>query len=287
MQPISSIYGLSFHSNIETFSFHDKYIVVYDDHRSILNVLFETKKLGLFSTTPNLIFFDRHDDACNPGICSKKLFEKWGVDKIEDVSSSEFWTFVEFDLSGLDDDWLLAGMELGLINNAIVIGQGENTNILNMDYIFEDSNRGQHELYDIPHINHSIGSRGCLGDNVIAEPYYENVRNIFEYNQPPYGRYYDKWSKEVTKPFVLDFDLDCFTTVCEDKRFAWPEAIFKTNYYDNDDVQYFMQRLINRSSIITICREPKCCGGLGESNKILWYLDNYFFDGCLNTNSIQ
>ena len=42
---------MSNHTNIEVYSFHDKYIILYDDHRSILNVFFETKKLGLFSTS--------------------------------------------------------------------------------------------------------------------------------------------------------------------------------------------------------------------------------------------
>ena len=286
MYLITSIYGLSFHTNIETYAFHDKYVVIYDDHRSVLNVLFEAKKLGVFKTTPNLIFFDRHDDACNPEIHSKDLFETWGVYRIEDVSSKEFWSFVEFDLSGLDDDWLLAGMELDLINHAVVVGQHENNNIKSMNNRYESTDGKFHELFDIPHLNWSIGSRGCLGDNVIKQPFYENVRNIFEYNQPPYGSY-DKFSTEVTIPFVLDFDLDCFTTECEDNTFAWPEAIFRDKYVDNDDVKCFMQRIIERSSIITICREPDCCGGLGESNKLLWYLDKYFFDGCLKTSPIR
>lgn len=286
MQEITSIYGLSNHTNIEVYSFHDKYIILYDDHRSILNVLFETKKLGLFSTTPNIIFFDKHDDACNPRINVKDLLEKWGIDKIEDVSSRDFWSFVEFELSGLDDDWLLAGMELGLINHAVVIGQTENSNMRDLNNLFESSDGKVHELFDISHLNYSIGSRGCLGDNVIKEPYYENVRNIFEYNQPPYGRY-DKFSKEVTNPIVLDFDLDCFTTECENNVYAWPEAIFREKYYDNEEVRHFMHKLINRSTIITICREPTCCGGLGESNKILGYLDYYFFDGCLDTIPIR
>lgn len=286
MQEITSIYCLSNHTNIEVYSFHDKYIILYDDHRSILNVLFETKKLGLFSTTPNIIFFDKHDDACNPQISAKDLFEKWGIERIEDVSSRIFWSFVEFELSGVDDDWLLAGMELGLINHAVVIGQEENTNIHDMNNMFESSDGKLHELFDISHLDWSIGSRGCLGDNVIKEGYYENVRNIFEYNQPPYGRY-DKFSREVTVPFVLDFDLDCFTTECDNKTYAWPEDIFKKKYVYNEDVQYFMHRLINRSTIITICREPTCCGGLGESNKILGYLDHYFFDGCLDTIPIR
>ena len=286
MQPITTLNGLSNHTNIEVYSFMDKYIILYDDHRSILNVLFETKKLGVFGITPNIIFFDRHDDACNPNLNAKELLNRWGVDKIEKVSSRDFWSFVEFDLSGLDDDWLLAGMELGLINHAVVIGQNENHNICNMNNMFESSDGIHHELFDISHLDWSIESRGCLGDNVIKEDYYENVRNIFEYNQPPYGRY-DKFSKEVTMPFVLDFDLDCFTTECEDKTYAWPEDIFKKKYVYNEEVLYFMHRLIKRSTIITICREPVCCGGIGESNKILGYLDRYFFNGCLGTAPIK
>ena len=286
MQPITSIYSLSNHTNIEVYSFHDKYIILYDDHRSILNVIFEAKRLGLFGAAPNIIFFDRHDDACNPNLNVGELLGKWGVDKIEEVTSQYFWSFVEFDLSGVDDDWLLAGMELGLINHAVVIGQNENHNIRDMNNMFESSDGIHHELFDISHLDWSIGSRGCLGDNVIKEEYYENVRNIFEYNQPPYGDY-DKFSKEVTNPFVLDFDLDCFTTECEDNVYAWPEAIFREKYFENKNVYHFMRRLIERSTFITICREPTCCGGLGESNKILGYLDRYFFEGCLDTTPIR
>ena len=91
----------------------------------------------------------------------------------------------------------------------------------------------------------------------------------------------------MTNPIVLDFDLDCFTTECENNVYAWPEAIFREKYYDNEEVRHFMHKLINRSTIITICREPTCCGGLGESNKILGYLDCYFFDGCLDTIPIR
>lgn len=286
MQPITSIYSLSYHTNIEVHHFHDKYIVLYDDHRCILNALFEAKKLKLFNMPPNIIFFDRHDDACNPDIRKQELFEQWNVERIEDVSSKDFWSFVEFDLNVLDDDWLLAGMELGLISHAVVIGQYENANMRSKDHKYKSTDGVVHEMYNIPHLNHSIDSRGCLGDSIIKQPYYENIRDIFEYNQPPYGRY-DKFSKEATKPFVLDFDLDCFTTDCEGNTYAWPEAIFKEKYFDNNNVQYFMQRLIDRSSFITICREHECCGGLGESNKILGYLDKYFFEGWLNTSPIR
>lgn len=285
MQQITSIGGLSRHTNIEVYYYNSKNIILYDDHRSILNVLFEAKKIDFFEKTPNLIFFDRHDDACNPDIKLKELLKKWNVKNIKDVPSRDFWSFVEFDLGGRDDDWLLAGMELDLIHHAVVIGQKENSNIKDMNFEFKSSNGILHEMFDIPHLNDSLNCRGCLGDSVIKYPYYEKVRNIFEYNKPPYDSF-PKFSKEVTYPFVLDFDLDCFTTDCEGKQYAWPEMIFKEKYYDNENVHYFMYNLINRSSLITICREPQCCGGIGESNKILGYLDKYFFDCQLHTNPI-
>ena len=41
METINSLGMLSFRSNIETYQYNDKYIVLYDDHRCLLNILFE------------------------------------------------------------------------------------------------------------------------------------------------------------------------------------------------------------------------------------------------------
>jgi hypothetical protein len=283
METINSLGMLSFRSNIETYQYNDKYIVLYDDHRYLLNILFEALKIGIFVKTPNLIYFDAHDDACNPKINKKDLLKKWQAKDIKNISSRDFWSFVEFDLSHLDDNWLLAGMEFGLINNSVLIGQYEYDNIQDMNGNFQSSDGQNHELHSIKHLNQCLDSKGCLGD-VTKTDMYRNILDIFEYNQP---LYYRCFADEVKNPFVLDFDLDCFTTKFNEIRYAWPEEIFKKMYYDNDTVSDFMDRLISRSQFITICREPKCCGGLGESNKILGYLDRYFFNGSLGTLPIR
>lgn len=96
----------------------------------------------------------------------------------------------------------------------------------------------------------------------------------------------DEDSEEET-PYVLDFDLDCFTGEIEDTILAWPEAIFYKRYCSKDSIWGFLQKTMQKAAFITICREPKCCGGLGEANKILSYLDKYFFDGQLHTMSIE
>lgn len=279
--PITSLSQLFYYSNIETFSFGEKTIVLYDDHRTVLTVIFEALRMKMLSQTPNIIYFDWHDDGCEPDCNIDELWKKWKVDKIQDVDPRDFWSFVEFDLSHQDDDWLLAGMKLGLINDAVVVGAHKEYNISSMNGKYS-SKKGIHKVYSIAHLDYEISSRGCLGDCLIKEPYYRDVRSIFGYNVSQCNDCFEP----NTPPFVLDFDLDCFTTQCEEKTYAWPEMIFRQKYADNYKTQGFMIELIERAQIITICREAKCCGGLGESNKILYYLDKYFFEGKLGTEVI-
>lgn len=273
------MFELSKRANINTYPSHNKYIVVYDDHRTLLNVLFAAKRLGELSETPNLVYFDLHDDAC-PVPPKSELLKKIGVADLSEATDKQFWSLVEFDLGVMDDDWLLGGMELGLINNAILIGQEKNHNIQELKSPYTSEDGVEHEVYSISHLSHSLGCRGCLGDNIFKEPYYENVRDIMQFHNK-------RFDGDAIKPFVLDFDLDCFTTECREKTYAWPEQIFRNEFYDNIKVRLFMSTLIERASFITICREPDCCGGIGEANKILNYLDRYFFDGALGTNPIM
>jgi len=274
---MNRIIELGHRANISVFSLGEKDIVLYDDHRTLLNVLFEADRKALFPQIPNLIYFDFHDDACW-SLSRRQLLEKIGVDNLSEATSKQFWSFVEFDLGTFDDDWLLTGMELGLIKNAVLIGGEETQHISNdMDNNCHISDDGvRHEVYNIPHLRQSVGCRGCLGDSIIKEPYYQNVRDIFQYHR---GRFDDA----PAHPFVLDFDLDCFTTSCRGETYAWPEDIFRREYVDNTSAKCFLDSLIERACFITICREPDCCGGIGESNKILHYLDKYFFDGAIHT----
>ena len=50
MGALTSLGQLSLRSNIETYLYDGKYIIVYDDHRCLLNVLFEAFKLGMFTS---------------------------------------------------------------------------------------------------------------------------------------------------------------------------------------------------------------------------------------------
>lgn len=280
MNTIEYICQLSWHSNIETYTYRDKHIILYDDHRCILNVIFEAMKLNVFDgQIPNIIYFDHHDDACYTDV----RLDNYHVDDILKLKSRDFWPIVEFDLSALDDDWVTAGMELGLINNVVCIGNEENHNIDGWsDNTYTTATGKGHKGYCISHLKRETNNRGILGDSILKYPYYKDVRDVF-------GYVWGKNNLQPQNPYILDFDLDCFTTDFRDKTFAWPEYFFKDEFWpdNNFDYRLFIEQLIEKASIITICREPKCCGGIGESNKILSHLDRYLFGGALKTEPIH
>lgn len=253
-------------------------MLVYDDHRTLLNVLFEIQKNKCIPETPNLIYFDQHDDAVVPrNLSIAQRLEIFGNRKMEEICSKEFWAYTEFDLCTNDDDWLTAAFDFNLIKDAICIGVTQDNNVQSTNERYHDAEI-KHRLLAMSHLDFEIGNRGQLGDLMKQDDNSKYLRTIFSEN-PKY---------RCNTPYILDFDLDCFATNCVGEyTMAWPESIFHSCYVDNIKVNYIMNRLIANASLITICREPTFCGGLGESNKILSYLDRYFFNSTLRTMPIE
>lgn len=270
------IFELGQRSNVNVFHYGEKPIIVYDDHRHLLNVLFALRDKS--APVPNLMFFDMHDDAL-PSMPLADILSSMGIDHIDQMDERALWSFTEFDLSGRDDNWLRTGMELGLINDAIVIGQEENDNILNRHEHYVTADGLTHQIHDIHHLDSCLVEHSILTDPLMVHPWYEEVRNIMGY------RYASRSVDDDVHPFVLDFDLDCFTGIIADTAIAWPESVFRKKYVDNWISNSLLQQLIAKANYVTICREPSCCGGFGESNKILSYLDKYFFKCCLGTSA--
>ncbi len=276
---ITSLTGLSMFTGIEHYSYGDKDILVFDDHRTSLGVIYEASKLGMFGEQiPNLVTFDYHEDCCDAGKQSE-LLKKIGVENLMDATSRQFWSFVEFDLSKVDDDWIAAAQELNLVKDVTIIGNEANHNVDNNEVIVDESGN-QHRRFSIPHLSFSLGNRGCLGDSMLKEPYYQAIRDTFQIKN---GRF----DNAPVYPYVLDIDLDCFTGEIREKTMRWPEQVFFNEFMGNHKTRRFLTALIERASFVTISREPRCCGGMGESNKILQYIDRHWFEGALNTTPIM
>ena len=277
----SEFYLLGQRSNINHYTIEPDYggkkdVLVYDDHRTLLNILFEIQKNKWIDGVPNLIYFDQHDDSVVPrNISIAERMAKFGNRKIQDIKSKEFWGYTEFELSTLDDDWVTAAFDFNLINDAVCIGVEKDGNVRYTNERYADADT-KHLLLTMSHLGWEVGNRGQLGDTFKQDEIYVYLRRLFHFN-----------TKEPNKcPYILDFDLDCFATDCLDRTIAWPETIFYDKYVGDFKVHTVMNRLITEATLITICREPSCCGGIGESNKILSYLDKYFFNEGLQTQPI-
>lgn len=283
-------------AGINIFDYYNTKVIIYEDHRTILNVLFSLYKFGLltFEQIPNIISFDLHDD-CLDGLKKSEIFDILKVKKFEDIELKDFWGFTEFDCSGLDNDWVKTAMELGMIKDYVNIGGVYTANIDNInEYISED--KVSHKVFKLKHLDFELAKT----DDYIGKlsNTYENtlyLRDIFGFNN--YDNSLNNFQDINTQyPYILDFDLDCFTIPNMDMNdfsgkneplnSIWTEKLFKNLYYGFHDniVNDFMKCLIKRSKIVTICLEPFYCGGYKESIQILEYLDKYFFECKLNVS---
>ena len=134
------------------------------------------------------------------------ILGNYGVDNVTDIDARSFWSMVEFDVRSLDDNWVTTGMELGLINNVICVGQVANNNIdiwENNEYI--DNKGVRHKGFCIRHFQEEMKRGGVFerishasGDITTA------IQHILDYSERGF-------LSVVRNPFILDFDLDCFS----------------------------------------------------------------------------
>ena len=267
--------------NVMTRYPNDKLVIIYDDHRWLLNVLFKIQKDGLLPGPPKLVFFDSHDDA---GQTQKKseLLALIGVEKVLDATEKTFSSFVDYDIRTDDGNWLSVACELNLVSDAVVIGDKYSHNIEAMNGIYMSEDGVEHRLYNLSgNLDFELGCRGSLGDHA-REDEFRDIRAFFNsrygYNHAQIG--------EMT-PFVLDFDLDFFTLDTNEGTLAWPQHVWQKHFHSFSSGAQMMRDLINKAMVITICREPDYCGsidGIAGSNYNLQNLDNYFFEGQLGSN---
>lgn len=259
----------------------DKLVVIYDDHRWLLNVLFKIQKDGLLPGPPKLVFFDSHDDA-GQALKKSELLAHIGVQNVLDASEKSFSSFVDYDIRTDDGNWLSVACELNLVSDAVVIGDKYSHNIEAMNGVYTSEDGIEHRLYNLSeNLDFELGCRGSLGDHA-REDEFRDIRSFFNskygYNHAQIG--------EMT-PFVLDFDLDFFTLDTNEGTLAWPQHIWQKHFNRFSNGAQMIRDLIDKAMVITICREPDYCGSIGGiagSNYNLQNLDNYFFEGQLGTN---
>lgn len=254
-----------------------KMIVVYDDHRWLLNVLFCLSKLGEHL---DLVYFDAHDDAAPCGEKSA-LLKKIGVKDLNDATEKQFGSFVDYDQRIDDGGWLTTAMELDLVGNVLNIGSRSSDNIEGMCGTYVNEDGITHHIFELSRdLETEFGCRGKLGDTC-REDEFRGLRDFFGIKH--YLGRYD--AVNIANPYMLDFDLDFFTLSSDDGTHGWTDKIFNKHFPYNSRQDNFLRSLISNAKLITICREPDYCGSLGDSNRILQILDQLYFGGCIGADT--
>lgn len=262
-------------ANVMHRSFKNEPIIIYDDHRWLLNVLFKIYKDGK-EYTPDLIFFDHHEDYAESKSKSA-LLSLIGVADLKDATEKQFGAFVDYDLRTDDSDWLKTALELNLIKDVALFG-GKCGDDLNYGKNTHKSEDGVlHNIFKLSDgLEYEIGSRGQLGDRAKSEEF-SDVRMFFQSGK-------DSYVGLSKMGYILDIDLDFFAIYSNEcQSLAWPNKVFNDKIGVGSKANQFLCQLIDNADVITICREPDYCGGIGESNSILEQLDSRFFEGSLGT----
>lgn len=273
----SNIFSLTHRTNIHVYQSENKPIVLYEDHRSLVFVLwYALNKAKTYTKPPMLIYFDGHDDAKQPSIAAMRAAEE--VRK--GASEKDVFSFVEWELGGLDDDWLIAAMEIGVVGDALLVGCEDASNLQGFLSIHTDHRGDTHRIWHIHNLWDALEYQGALTD-VVRKSEFQDLWTALGWE--PRG-----WFNSNETNLVLDFDLDCFAGEFAGCTLPWPHDVLINSFQRQSrqlnngmSAQRFLRTLCDRSPFVTIARESPYCGGTAHSQQILETLDQILWDGDL------
>ena len=213
---------------LKTFRCGGKEVWLHEDHRWVLPMVFEAQELGWLPRPVRVVLFDRHTDAAEP-----KEFHA-------DLSFAGVMKACERDLSPHDDDWIVAGIRMGLLADVFVFGVDD-------------------RMGNLPK---AVGEFGIFG----------------RYEMPGKLGEVGKRAKEVLEwsesPILLDIDLDCFAYAYRERVMAWDDGVFASEF--GPGLELF-QALVGRAGLVTVCREAGCCGGEENADRIWGLVQKHLF----------
>lgn len=255
---------------------------LHKDHRYCL-IPALNKKLKDDKFQPiTLIGFDFHHDTCSPSDAALEKLSKF-------KGSVELETFVKFvdeELKKNDDDWIKAGMELGIIDNAIIFGVKQT--IQNRVSVYTDQGGKEHKivlLHQTP--GEMFSFKGGLSD--LALDYeFADIWQILGWKLDASTKKFSL--NETSQNYWLNIDLDCFIIDWESYTFPWEEIVFNDRFKKDESYGAakgwtgvkFIEEVLKKANLLTICTEPGCCGGINNSQIILERVNKYMFNNEMN-----
>lgn len=232
---------------------------LHEDHRWILPLLAWKQAEQVVPQPCTLVMFDAHHDSLEPrNIATIREISE------QSPSPEQVFDLCDTQLSTSDDDWVIAGMELGLIKDAVVFGV-THYQPTEKHRVFHDSRGIEHQLWmtcALP--GESLGFQGDLSDHARSDEL-ELLWSILDWNLGDSGF---KFSSKP-QPIILDIDLDCFTATWRGSHFSWPAVVWQDTFELPSTYgltqgwtgRAFFDSLRDRAAMITVAREAACCGG--------------------------
>ncbi len=251
---------------------NDAPCILHEDHRWVLPLVCVAQGEGLLPKPCTVIMFDRHHDALDPSNAAMQDLrrlrlapEPYGV---VSVCAER--------LKKIDDDWLKAGMELGLFGDVAIFGVDHCFGMENQ--IYTDQSGGRHRI-EISHLPRAaLSYQGSLCDAIRRDDF----GSLWEILGWSLSWRSAQFLSGLPKVF-LTVDLDCFAIEWDEYIFAWPTKVFEREFLEPRTFgwtgQSFFQELVNKAGLVTIARESGCCGGRADAENILNNLIQYGFDG--------
>ena len=221
---------------------------VFENHRfSFYYWCKARKELGI-SDSFFVVTMDHHNDLFPLLPETKAEIQALDLNNLVKVKN-----FVENKLKKLNDDYIFAAMEAGLIGD-ILIMSSEPTDIKE----YTDFASVRHKIFHCFWPGDLSGPRGFLTDSV-PERNRELITSI-------------GYDKNGNPNIVLDIDLDFFTYYYCDNTYVIDEENFK-DIFSEDSLIWW---IYDKARLITIAKEPWGCGSARNSKRILRLLNKYF-----------
>lgn len=253
---------------------------VFRDHRWTLPAIFAAAEAGLLTLPVTVVSFDRHRDSLAPADPALlAAFRNNGG--MEDLTA-----LVRDVLSPRDDDWITAGMELGIISDVVQFAV-DDLRAEETAETYTDATGTIHRLFRLGRPGGELSWKGALADH--AHP--SAAAGLWD----TLG--WDAMSRSLRPPggLVLDIDLDAFTFSWERYTFPYTPEIWEGEYlrpvqsaaegaYTAAD---FVRTLAVEAALVTIATEPGFCGGAANARGILEDANRHLFGGALDTAVIE
>jgi len=257
-------------------SFDDHRCFLYEDHRWILPIIHFAQENGELPKPCTIVSFDAHHDTVTP-----TCLEEIETILKNGITLDQLIYLCKDNLTTLDDDWLKGGMELGLIDDAVIFGVQDSLHNED-DKVYNDQLGNPHRIEVLDLFSVELQNQGALSD-LAKRSLYKYLWGILDWQLIPKNGF--NFGTNLRK-ILLDFDLDCFTVSWRECNFAWPDKIFlkefftESTYYTTQgwNGKGFVDSLIKKAGLVTIALEPGCCGGKQESDDILKKTNKYLLD---------